>query len=320
MALKQVIRTISKHKGKIFAGTTLSLFTYGMCRDDDISYIKPAKTVSSGNDDPSDHHRYTLRNKIWSDDELEDVLKTAKQHYEPQTIGQHLQYGILRGAYNIFNFVTRFDKSDPTPQSMKIRLILLESIAGVPPFIVAGYRHFRSLRNLSYDGGRIYTHLEEAENERMHLVSCMQVFEAGALMKASVYGAQFVLTPFCWFFCLVSPRSMNRFVGYLEELACETYSTVLSKVNDPSTKLYAAWHETSAPPVAIEYWQLPENATWPDVLRYIYADETNHRDINHTFADISVNARNPLIHHHVENFEKSVELTSDNVPQGEENE
>ena len=25
-----------------------------------------------------------------------------------------------------------------------------------------------------------------------------------------------------------------------------------------------------------------DNATWPDVLRNIAADETNHRDVNHT--------------------------------------
>lgn len=48
---------------------------------------------------------------------------------------------------------------------------------------MAGYRHFRSLRNMQYDGGRIYTHLEEAENERMHLIACMQIFEASFLEK-----------------------------------------------------------------------------------------------------------------------------------------
>lgn len=153
------------------------------------------------------------------------MIKTAKQHHKPSTVGQFVLYGMLKGAYNLFNFVTRFDPDDPTEHSMQMRLILLESIAGIPPFIMSGYRHFRSLRNLSYDGGRIYTHLEEAENERMHLVSCMQMFGAGSAMKMTVYTAQLVTTPVLWMFCLISPRSLNRFVGYLEEV---TYLYVLN--------------------------------------------------------------------------------------------
>lgn len=60
------------------------------------------------------------------------------------------------------------------------------------------------------------------------------------------------------------------------------------------------------------------NATWPQVLRYIYADETNHRDINHKFADISVNAKNPLLHHHVDNFERSVADTTEKEKEQDE--
>lgn len=267
--------------------------------------MKPVELVED-DVDPGDHHKYTLRNRIWTEEELNNALTTSKQHRAPGSISQHVVYGFLRSAYNVFNFVTRFDKNDPSPGAMRLRLILLESIAGVPPFVTAGYRHFRSLRNMSYDGGRIYTHLEEAENERMHLISCMQVFQAGPAMKATIYIAQIFTAPIFVTMCLLSPRSLNRFVGYLEELACETYGTVLHKVNDPAKKLYV-WNEKPAPPVAIDYWQLDRKATWPDVLRHIYADETMHRDINHCFADISVNARNPLIWHHVVNYERNLE-------------
>lgn len=252
--------------------------------------------------DPSvqDHHSYTLKNQVWTEQEIVERLQTKHQHAEPKSAMDRVTYWILRGVYTVFNTVTLFDKNDPSAASMRFRLILLESIAGVPPFIMAGYRHFYSLRNMTYDGGRIYTHLEEAENERMHLIACMQVFHAGPVTKALVFAAQVIISPFCWFFCLCNPRFLNRFVGYLEELACETYSTVLDAMDDPEKQLYREWREIPAPPVAIQYWKLDENASWHDTLRRIYADETNHRDVNHCFADLGINERNPLLKHHEE--------------------
>ena len=131
-------------------------------------------------------------------------------------------------------------------------------------------------------------------------MACMQVFHAGPVTKALVFAAQVIISPFCWFFCLCNPRFLNRFVGYLEELACETYSTVLDAMDDPEKQLYKEWRDISAPPVAIQYWKLDEKATWHDTLRRIYADETNHRDVNHCFADLGINERNPLLKHHEE--------------------
>lgn len=310
--IRKIAKIASRHKGKLFISSAGSLFIYSMSRNDDDDYkhqhsIKPSSASSLLPPPGPEHHLYTLRNRVWTEEELKNRYKTAKKHYEPKTTMDKSTYWFLRGLYNAFNFVTLFDKNDPSESSMVLRLILLESVAGVPPFIMAGYRHFRSLRNITYDGGRIYTHLEEAENERMHLICCMQAFEATWKMKLLVYGAQVFITPFCWFFCLLKPQYLNRFVGYLEELACETYSSVLDHVNNPDKKLYKAWHDKPAPPAAIEYWKLDKNATWPDVLRYIYTDETQHRDINHCFADISVNARNPLMHHHLENYERTLE-------------
>jgi hypothetical protein len=68
-----------------------------------------------------------------------------------------------------------------------LRIILLESFAGVPGMVAGTLRHLRSLRLLvsalngflwelegnegqRRDGGWIHTLLEEAENERMHLL------------------------------------------------------------------------------------------------------------------------------------------------------
>jgi ubiquinol oxidase len=41
-----------------------------------------------------------------------------------------------------------------------------------------------------------------------------------------------------------------------------------------------------APEIAINYWNLPLNATLKDVVKVIRDDEAGHRDVNHSFADI----------------------------------
>lgn len=46
-----------------------------------------------------------------------------------------------------------------------------------------------------------------------------------------------------------------------------------------------ALKNTAAPEMAIEYWHLPKDATLRDVVLAVRADEANHRDVNHHFAD-----------------------------------
>jgi len=52
------------------------------------------------------------------------------------------------------------------PGQWLMRILFLETIAGVPGFTAAMIRHLRSLRIMRRDGGWIHMLLEEAENER----------------------------------------------------------------------------------------------------------------------------------------------------------
>jgi hypothetical protein len=57
--------------------------------------------------------------------------------------------------------------------------------------MVAGMlRHMRSLRSMRRDHGWIHTLLEEAENERMHLLTFLQLRQPGPLFRAMVLLAQ----------------------------------------------------------------------------------------------------------------------------------
>jgi len=40
-----------------------------------------------------------------------------------------------------------------------------------------------------------------------------------------------------------------------------------------------------APQIAIDYWQLGQDARLSDVIIAVRADEAEHRDVNHSFVD-----------------------------------
>jgi hypothetical protein len=78
----------------------------------------------------------------------------------------------------------------------------------------------------------------EAENERMHLLVCLDTFKASWATRALVITAQVVMTPTLMCMYLLYPKSLHRFVGYLEETACTTYVNVIRHVETPGTQLH----------------------------------------------------------------------------------
>ena len=51
-------------------------------------------------------------------------------------------------------------------------------------------RHLKSLRRMMRDHGWIHTLLEEAENERMHLLTALELKKPGPLFKMAVLATQ----------------------------------------------------------------------------------------------------------------------------------
>ncbi len=129
------------------------------------------------------------------------------------------------------------------------------------------------------DNGWIRTLLDEAENERMHLMTFVYIAKPSQLERILIlltqgafYNAFFVLY-------LISPRTAHRVVGYFEEEAVVSYTQYLEEID-------AGKHENlPAPQVAIDYWKLAADARLRDVVLVIRDDEAGHRDVNHGFAD-----------------------------------
>lgn len=112
-----------------------------------------------------------------------------------------------------------------TPEQWMIRIVFLETVAGIPGLVAAACRHLSSLRLMRRDKGWIHTLLEDSENERMHLLTAMQyVGTVGPFMRLMTLAAQGVFWNMFFASYLVLPRAAHRFVGALEEEAVVTYS------------------------------------------------------------------------------------------------
>ncbi|KAL8693068.1 MAG: hypothetical protein Q9218_002032 [Villophora microphyllina] len=165
-----------------------------------------------------------------------------------------------------------------------VRALFLESVAGVPGMVAASVRHLHSLRRLKRDNGWIETLLEEAYNERMHLLTFMKMAEPGRFMKFMILGAQGVFYNGFFLSYLISPRICHRFVGFLEEEAVLTYTRMIADID--AGKL-PKWEKLEAPEIAIRYWNMPEgHRSMRDLLLYIRADEAKHREVNHTLGNL----------------------------------
>ena len=127
-------------------------------------------------------------------------------------------------------------------------MIFLESIAGVPGMVAGMLRHLGSLRRMKRDNGWIETLLEESYNERMHLLTFMKMAEPGWFMKLMILGAQGVFFNLFFLAYMVSPKSAHRFVGYLEEEACLTYTLCLEEMDKGRLP---EWKEMPAPAIAM---------------------------------------------------------------------
>ena len=78
---------------------------------------------------------------------------------------------------------------------------------------------------------------------------------------------------------LVSSKTAHRVVGYFEEEAVYSYTEYLAGVDS------GKYENIPAPQIAIDYWKLQPDARLRDVIIVVRADETEHRDVNHDFAN-----------------------------------
>ena len=165
------------------------------------------------------------------------------------------------------------------------RAVVLETVAAVPGMVAGMLIHFKSLRKMEDDRGWIKLLLDEAENERMHLMTFIHIAKPNLLERIIILIAQAIFIVTYSLIYIISQRTAHRIVGYFEEEAVRSYTEYLHELETGKIK------DQPAPEIAINYWNLPLNSTLKDVVRVIRDDEAGHRDVNHNFANL-IDSRN----------------------------
>jgi len=191
-------------------------------------------------------------------------------HHAPRDLSDRIALGftkLLRFCADTF-FAKRYGH----------RAIVLETVAAVPGMVGATLTHLKALRRMEDDRGWIRTLMEEAENERMHLMTFIEVAKPTLFERMVILGVQWVFYLAFFALYLVSSRTAHRIVGYFEEEAVISYTLYLQEIDEGRSP------NVPAPAIARHYWQLPDDATLRDVVLVVRADEAHHRDVNHGFA------------------------------------
>ena len=192
-------------------------------------------------------------------------------HHTPRDFRDHVALGFtktLRFCADTF-FAKRYGH----------RAIVLETVAAVPGMVGATINHLKCLRRMCGDNGWIRTLMEEAENERMHLMTFVEVAKPNLFERLVILGVQWVFYLAFFALYLVSARTAHRIVGYFEEEAVISYTLYLKEIDEGRSA------NVPAPAIALQYWKLPADATLRDVVLVVRADEAHHRDVNHGFAN-----------------------------------
>ena len=159
------------------------------------------------------------------------------------------------------------------------RAVVIETIASVPGIIGGMFQHLKSLRYIQDDRGWIKTLLDEAENERIHLLVYSELAQPTKFERFLIIVVQFLFAIFYFFVYLFSPRTAHRVVGFFEEEAITSYEHFLQGTKE------GLYENVKAPALAISYWNLSLEARLTDVIEATIKDEMTHRDVNHQFAD-----------------------------------
>ena len=200
------------------------------------------------------------------------MAKKLNYHFKPKNLSDRIAFSFTKFLRFIadFFFAKRYGH----------RAVVLETVAAVPGMVAGMLNHLKSLRRMEQDPGWIKVLLDEAENERMHLMTFIHIAKPSAIERFIIILVQGIFFNLYFIMYLISPRTCHRIVGYFEEEAVTSYSKYLEEVEQGRLE------NVPAPKIAIDYWNLPAYARLADVIRVVREDEAGHRDVNHKFVKL----------------------------------
>lgn len=98
-------------------------------------------------------------------------------HLKPQGLGDHIALGFVK--------MLRFFADTFFAKRYGHRAVVLETVAAVPGMVGGLLQHLKALRRIRDDEGWIRTLLDEAENERMHLMTFIEIAKPTLFCEAT---------------------------------------------------------------------------------------------------------------------------------------
>jgi ubiquinol oxidase len=193
------------------------------------------------------------------------------EHHAPRDVSDRIALGFTKAL--------RFIADTFFKKRYGHRAIVLETVAAVPGMVSGAGLHFRSLRRMEDDKGWIKELLDEADNERMHLMTFVELAKPNIVERLVVLLAQAIFITFYAIVYFFFPKTSHRIIGYFEEEAVRSYTEFLAEIDSGKIE------NVAAPRIAINYWKLSEDATLRDVVIVVREDEAGHRDRNHEMAN-----------------------------------
>ena len=214
-------------------------------------------------------------------------MENLNKHHKPQNLSDKIAFA--------FTKFLRFLADTFFKKKYGHRAVVLETVAAVPGMVAGMLLHLKSLRKMQDDKGWIKILLDEAANERMHLMTFIKIAKPTFIERLIIMIAQFIFILMYLLIYLISQKTAHRIVGYFEEEAVISYTEYLNEIEEGKIE------NIKAPEIAINYWNLPLNSRLKDVVKVIRDDEAGHRDVNHSFADI-LNTKKNKVFNEEENY------------------
>ena len=194
-------------------------------------------------------------------------MENLNRHHKPQDLSDKIAFA--------FTKFLRFLADTFFKKKYGHRAVVLETVAAVPGMVAGMLLHLKSLRKMQDDKGWIKILLDEAANERMHLMTFIKIAKPTFIERLIIMIAQFIFILMYLFIYLISQKTAHRIVGYFEEEAVISYTEYLNEIEEGKIE------NIKAPEIAINYWNLPLNSRLKDVVKVIRDDEAGPVSYTH---------------------------------------
>lgn len=158
------------------------------------------------------------------------------------------------------------------------RLILLETFTPVPGLIGGSIQHLKGLLHQNYNKKSVETLFKEAENERMQILTLVQIGRLGKASRFFIVSAQLSFSFLYLMLYLISRKTAHHFAESLEEQGINSYNCYLQHIEEGKVK------NILAPKTAARYWNLPPRTHLRELILAMRADEIKYRSINKRFS------------------------------------